>query len=85
MNAKEILTKLETIQGPARIELGAGPLRLKINEHDALAARLLNWLGEQLPEDATQGDLEDVLDSARWWAVFLGSLVTDGPGEGGTE
>lgn len=44
---------------------------IKIGVADIMAARLLLWLGDQLPEDATVGDFEDVLDAAKWWHVFF--------------
>lgn len=50
-------------------------VELQINTHDAMAARLLIWLQEQMP-DATTGDLEDVLDAAKWWSVLFASMHT---------
>jgi hypothetical protein len=29
-----------------------------------------------MPADATQGDLDDVLDSAKWWSMFFGSAFS---------
>jgi len=49
------------------------PVPIKIGESDILAAKMLLWLNEQMPENATQGDYENVLDSAKWWFVFWGS------------
>lgn len=48
-------------------------LPIKIGPQDIIAARLLLWLERQMPEDATQGDLDDVLDAAKWWTTFFGS------------
>lgn len=60
------------------ITLSPGPIRLRIGPQDALAAKLLLWLVEQMPEDATQGDMDDVLESARYWSMFWASLERDG-------
>jgi hypothetical protein len=35
-----------------------------------MAARLLLWLIEEMPENSTQGDLKGVLDAAKWWSIF---------------
>jgi hypothetical protein len=51
----------------------APALPIKIGPQDIIAARLLLWLSSQMPADATQGDLDDVLDSAKWWSMFFGS------------
>lgn len=48
-------------------------LPIKIGPQDIIAARLLLWLEKQMPEDATQGDLDDVLDAAKWWNTFFDS------------
>lgn len=48
---------------------------IALGESDFMAARLLIWLFEQMP-NATQGDLEDVLDSAKWWTLFWASAYT---------
>lgn len=59
-------------QGDAvRLDIDA---RLKVGAADAMAARLLLWLEEAMPEDATQGDLDNVLDAAKWWSTFWASL-----------
>lgn len=49
------------------------PLPIGIGPHDAMAARLILWLVEQMPEDANQGDIERVLDSAKFWVMFWAS------------
>lgn len=81
MTPNEFYEQLSSVDGPSEISLGPGPLVLKVNQHDALAARLLLWLGEQMPDDATVGDLFDTLDAAHWWATFWSSLRQTGKGE----
>lgn len=49
------------------------PTPIQIGEADVMAAKLLNWLHDEMPEDATQGDLDDVLDAAKWWSTFWGA------------
>ena len=44
------------------------PLQIKFGEADIMAAKLLLWLQEEMP-DATTGDFEDILDAAKWWRV----------------
>ena len=73
------------VTGPTQVTLAPGPVILRVNQHDALAARLLLWLAEAMPEDATSGDLHDpygtaaasVLDVARWWSTFWAALPHD--------
>lgn len=68
----------KVIEPHSVLKLSPGPVALQIGPQDALAAKLILWLVEQMPEDATQGFLEDVLDSAKFWAVFWSSLERDG-------
>ncbi len=42
--------------------------RYQINKQDAMAAKLLLWLVEQMPDDATVGEMDDVLDAAKFWS-----------------
>lgn len=57
------------------LTLSPGPIILKIGPQDIRAARLLLWMQEELlPEDATYGDMEDVLDAAKWWGTFWASI-----------
>lgn len=49
------------------------PVPIRLGSRDAMAARLLLWLFEEMPENSTQGDLEDILDTAKWWSIFWGS------------
>ncbi len=78
MTPEDFLKKLATIEGPTEIRLSPGPLDIKANVADALAAKLILWLYDEMPEDATSGDMLNVLDAARWWAAFWFSLPTEG-------
>lgn len=52
------------------------PIKIGIGPADIMAAKLLIWLHEQLSDDTTWGDLEDILDAAKWWVVFWASATT---------
>ncbi|MCB0054986.1 MAG: hypothetical protein KDE24_36155 [Caldilinea sp.] len=67
----EFLAKRETT---GVIGFGEAAVSLRVGPQDAMAARLLLWLEETMPEDATQGDLDKVLDAAKWWSTFWASL-----------
>jgi hypothetical protein len=69
MNQKQFYQELLAVSGPGTITLQPGPIKLRVNEHDAMAARSLLWMYDQMPEK-TVGDLLDVLDSMRWWVSF---------------
>lgn len=73
MNRRDFYHKLAEVQGQSTVTVEA-PLPLVVSAHDGLAARLLLWLVDQMPAEATEGDMDDVLDAARWWHTFLGSL-----------
>lgn len=51
-------------------------LPIKIGQQDIMAARLLLWLYSQMSPDSTQGDIDDVLDAAKWWCVFFAAAHT---------
>ena len=70
MKFSEVLEQLGAIEQPTEVKLSPGPLIANCNRTDAVAAKMLLWLFEQMPEDATSGDLEDVLVSALWWFQF---------------
>lgn len=70
MNVKEFYERLSQVDSPRMLRLAPGPLSLRVGEADALAAKLLLWLEGQMPDDATFGDLDDVLDAAKWWTTF---------------
>ena len=70
--------RLAEVTEPTKMTLSPGPFKVNVNSHDAMAARRILWLEEQMPEDATTGDLFDVLDAAHWWATFWSSLRQTG-------
>lgn len=72
MTSDDFFRELSRSQ-PGSMTLSPGPFRVEIGLNDALAARLILWLVKQLPADATQGDVEEILDSAKWWSVFWDS------------
>lgn len=74
MTANEFYRKLASLESPAYMPAPQVPL--KLGEQDIMAAKLLLWLQEQLPDNATLGDLEDVLDAAKFWSVFFGAAFT---------
>lgn len=71
MKPLDLLERLQAIEGPMEVTLSPGPFVANCNWPDAIAAKLLLWLYEQMPEDATYGDLENTLLSALWWSQFL--------------
>lgn len=50
------------------------PMPIEINHTDIWAAKMILWLAEQKP-DITLGEVEAILDSARWWSVFWASAL----------
>jgi len=70
MTPHEFYEQLAKVTEQMNITLSPGPFKVNVNSHDAMAAKLILWLEEQMPEDATTGDLFDVLDAAHWWATF---------------
>ena len=79
MKVASFYTQLAAITKPGILTLSDGKLEIKVREADAMAAYLLLWLAEHLPEDATVGDQFEVLDAAKWWATFFASVVLDPP------
>lgn len=74
MKPVEFYQEIQHIQKPDTIvSLSPGPFRIKADWHDAYAAKLLLWLTEQMPVNATVGDLYDILDAAKWWSTFWDS------------
>lgn len=71
MKLPEVLEGLQAIEEPTKVTLSPGPFVANCDWHDAIAAKLLLWLYDEMPEDATYGDLEDVLLATLWWAQFL--------------
>ena len=78
MKQEDFYRHLAAISGPGILDLSPGPISIKIGKHDTMAAKLLLWLFDNMPEDATSGDLLDTLDAARWWSAFWFSLSTTG-------
>ena len=75
MKPIEFYDRLQTITESSTLSLAPGPLVIKVGVADAMAAKLLLWLYDEMPEGATVGDMFDVLDAAHWWATFWSSLV----------
>jgi len=76
MKPKDFYELLADLEEDAEMSLSPGPVIMKVSKHDGTAARLILWLETQMLEDATIGDLLDVLDAARWWVVLWSSLST---------
>lgn len=57
MKGETFLDQLVTVTKKAKITLPPGPYTATVDMRDGVAARLLNWLYEQLPEDATMDHL----------------------------
>ena len=77
MDMRTFCEKLSEVNGPQTLTLTPGPAVFRVGKQDGMAARLLLWLVANLPADATQGDLDDVLDAAKWWSTFWASLPED--------
>jgi len=73
MRRIDFYEQIQSIGEPTVIDLLPGPLQFRVNWQDAMAARLLLWLEEQIL-DMTDGDLTDVLSAAQWWHTFWTSL-----------
>lgn len=74
MKIKDILSDLSKVEQLTTVSIAPGPAVISAGVSDAMAAKLLLWLYEQLPEEATSQDLHDVLDAAKWWTTFLESV-----------
>lgn len=53
---------------------------LRVSWQDGMAAKTLLWLQDNLPDDATLGDLHDVLDAAKWWSTLFASVKREDEG-----
>lgn len=42
---------------------------------DAMAAKTILWLREQLGEDVSYGEIVDVLDDAKWWLQLFNKVI----------
>lgn len=63
--------RLEEIRaGKNELTLSPGPMPLMIGEQDVYAARLILWLLDQMPDDVTFGEVEDIVIAALWWLHF---------------
>lgn len=71
MNLSEALEVLQSIKEPTEVDLSPGPFIANCNWQDAVAAKLLVWMLQEMPEDATYGNAERVLTSALWWLQFF--------------
>lgn len=74
MTQKEFYQQLATLTERELLTLHPGPFAFVGTRADALAAKLLLWLFDQLPEEATQGDVEEILGMALWWVQFFNML-----------
>lgn len=74
MTPHDFYEHIQSIDQP-QVTLSPGPFIIKVSQHDAMAAKILLWLEDQMPEDATIHDLTKVLDAAQWWSTFWSSLV----------
>lgn len=74
MTPREFYEFLASTSATGTIDFGEAAISLRVGPQDAMAARLLLWLVEAMPEDATIGDLDKVLDAAKWWSTFWASL-----------
>ncbi|MFH1484838.1 MAG: hypothetical protein ABIH46_02100 [Chloroflexota bacterium] len=79
MKVASFFAQLANVTEPGLLTLSGGNLEIKVCEADAMAAYLLLWLAEHLPEDATVGDQFEVLDAAKWWATFFSAVPLDPP------
>jgi hypothetical protein len=73
----EFLQNLSKVQKPAMAKLAPGPLSVNINDHDGIAASLLLWLHDELPDDATFDDMDEIIDAAKWWLTLFASTPLD--------
>jgi len=82
-SANEFLHHLAS-QGPdfkGSLKLAPGPLVMKVAQDDVIAAKLLLWLADVLPEGATVGDVELAMSAAQWWHQFWSCLDHEAMGE----
>ena len=74
MTPREFYQWLAEREATGVIGFGEAAISLRAGPQDVMAARLLLWLESEMPENATQGDLDNVLDAAKWWSTFWASL-----------
>ena len=81
MKVASFYAQLANVTKPSLLTLSDEELEIKVGWHDGAAARLLLWLTECLPETATVADQFEVLDAAKWWAMFFSSVPLDPPAD----
>ena len=74
MKPVEVFKHLKEVTEATTLTLAPGPLVIRVNTRDAMAARLIEWLTNQLPDDATLGEFLNILAAAEWWTTFWSSL-----------
>jgi hypothetical protein len=52
-------------------------MKIRVDRRDALAAKFILWLDQELPDDITVGDLLNALAAATWWVTLWSSLEKD--------
>ncbi len=67
MTPKDFFASIAKLSVPGTLKLQGG---IRVDATDALAAKLLIWLHEQMPH-ASVGELEAVLDRANMWIVLF--------------
>lgn len=70
MKPREFYEQIQSLTEPELLMLQ--PMRVVADHIDARAARLMLFILEAWPE-MTQGELEELLHTATWWAVFWAS------------
>lgn len=71
MTPRDFLTKLSALEGAHRVNIP--DFSIATDQCDVMAAKLLLWLDDAMWDDATAGDLIDVLNAALWWHLFFSS------------
>ena len=71
MNLRENLEKLAEIDCDGVLTMSPDPNKAAVTYRDGVAGRLLLWLADVLPDDATTSDVEDVLISALYWHIHF--------------
>ena len=70
MTPIEFYQQLAQVKRPGVIDL---PVPIQLGKDDVMAARMLLWLFEEMDDDATHEDRDNVLDAAKWWVIFWDS------------
>lgn len=64
---------LENLSKQTLGEISLPDLPISVGKSDIMAAKLLLWLDEQMP-NAIQIELDEVLNSAKWWSTYWASV-----------